>query len=103
MSSLYPDAEKLIDMTQYIILNLGMSKNFGDVDLEHLTFPTTMSVDWIRVYQPADAVNVGCDPKGFPTSAYINQYIEAYTNANLTTWVDDYKQVIPKNSWLGEC
>ena len=23
----------------YLIINLGMSRNFGDVDLDHLTFP----------------------------------------------------------------
>jgi len=87
----------------YIITNLGMSTNFGDVDLEHLTFPTKMSIDWIRVYQPSDSINIGCDPKDFPTQAYINQYIEAYTNPNLTTWVDDFKQTFPKNSFKGEC
>ncbi|KAL0951415.1 hypothetical protein HGRIS_008107 [Hohenbuehelia grisea] len=87
----------------YIIINLGMSENFGHVDLEHLTFPTKMLVDWVRVYQRKDSINIGCDPKDFPTSAYINQYLEAYTNPNLTTWVDDYKQPIPKNRFLGEC
>lgn len=46
----------------YIIANLGMSTNFGDVDLDHLTFPTTMKIDWIRVYQDPDAINYGCDP-----------------------------------------
>jgi beta-glucan synthesis-associated protein KRE6 len=59
----------------YIIVNLGMSRNFGNVDLEHLTFPTRMFVDWIRVYQPSDSINVGCDPPDFPTQAYINQYV----------------------------
>ncbi|KAF4622899.1 hypothetical protein D9613_002128 [Agrocybe pediades] len=87
----------------YLLMNLGMSKNFGHVDLEHLTFPATMRIDWIRVYQPKDAINIGCDPKDFPTAAYIEKYIEAYTNPNLTTWVDDYKQTIPKNSFLGQC
>ncbi|EIN14053.1 beta-glucan synthesis-associated protein [Punctularia strigosozonata HHB-11173 SS5] len=87
----------------YILVNLGMSSNFGFVDLDHLTFPTTMKVDWIRVYQRTDSVNVGCDPPEFPTAAYINQYIDAYTNPNLTTWVNDYKQTIPKNSFLGQC
>lgn len=57
-----------------MIINLGMSTNFGDVDLEHLMFPTTMRVDWIRFYQPQDAINIGCDPKGFPTQEYINKY-----------------------------
>ncbi|KAG5715641.1 Beta-glucan synthesis-associated protein SKN1 [Termitomyces sp. T112] len=87
----------------YIIVNLGMSTNFGEVDLEHLKFPTTMRVDWIRIYQPKNAINIGCNPKDFPTEKYINQYIEAYTNANLTTWTDDYKQPKPKNSFLKQC
>ncbi|TCD62780.1 hypothetical protein EIP91_006424 [Steccherinum ochraceum] len=87
----------------YLIVNLGMSRNFGVVDLEHLTFPATMKVDYIRIYQDPDNINIGCDPEDFPTQAYINQYIEAYTNPLLTTWVDDYNQTIPKNSFKGEC
>ncbi|THU99542.1 beta-glucan synthesis-associated [Dendrothele bispora CBS 962.96] len=62
-----------------------------------------MYVDWIRVYQDSDNINIGCDPKDFHTADYINTYIEAYTNPNLTTWVDDYGQPFPKNSFLGEC
>ncbi|KAJ6466948.1 beta-glucan synthesis-associated [Mycena sanguinolenta] len=87
----------------YILANLGMSTNFGTVDLEHLTFPTTLKLDYVRVYQYPDQINIGCDPPDFPTSAYINTYLEAYTNPNLTTWVDDFNQTIPKNSFLGEC
>ena len=52
-----------------------MSENFGFVDLKHLTFPTTMHVDYVRVYQPVGSVNIGCDPEDFPTEAYINQYV----------------------------
>ncbi|KAF8973276.1 glycoside hydrolase family 16 protein, partial [Flammula alnicola] len=87
----------------YLIANLGMSRNFGHVDLRHLPFPAHMKIDYIRVYQPKTAINVGCNPNDFPTEAYINQYIEAYTNPNLTTWVDDYQQAWPKNSFLGQC
>ena len=58
---------------QYIIANLGISRNFGYVDLDHLTFPATMKVDWIRVYQDPENINIGCDPSDFPTAAYINQ------------------------------
>jgi len=87
----------------YIIFNLGMSENFGTVDLEHLTFPTSMHVDYVRVYQLADAINIGCDPEDFPTEAYINQYNGAYTNPNLTTWRDDFKQPFPKSKFLGQC
>ena len=35
------------------------------------------------------------------TSCY--RYIRAYTNPDLTTWVDDFKQPIPKSRLLGEC
>ncbi|THH08340.1 hypothetical protein EW145_g2773 [Phellinidium pouzarii] len=87
----------------YILANLGMSENFGTVDLEHLTFPTSMRIDYIRVYQRSDSKNIGCDPPGYPTAAYINEYIDAYKNPNLTTWKDDYKQAVPKNSFLGQC
>jgi hypothetical protein len=83
---------------------LGISENFGTVDFENLIFPAIMKVDYIRVYQPVNKINIGCDPKGFPTSAYIDEYIDgafffcscaahthfpalAYMNPNLTTWV----------------
>ncbi len=66
----------LIRDLQYIIMNLGMSTNFGKVDLEHLPFPVQMKVDWIRVYQDPDQINYGCDPSDFPTQAYINQCVD---------------------------
>jgi beta-glucan synthesis-associated protein KRE6 len=56
-----------------MIINLGMSKNFGDVDFAHLSFPQTMRVDYVRLYQPVDKVNIGCDPVGFPTKDYIER------------------------------
>ncbi|CCO34833.1 putative beta-glucan synthesis-associated protein C23H3,11c [Rhizoctonia solani AG-1 IB] len=87
----------------YILANLGMSYNFGPIDFEHLVFPAYMLVDYIRVYQPADQQNIGCDPPDFPTANYINTYIEAYTNPNITTWVDDYKQRMPKNRLIDQC
>ena len=84
-------------------MNLGMSYNFGPIDLTHIPFPVHLRVDYIRVYQPSNARNVGCDPPDFPTADYINRHIEAYTNPNLTTWRDDYGQPWPKNSFLGQC
>jgi len=66
-------------------------------------FPATMRIDWVRVYQPKNAINVGCDTTDYPTAAYIQQYAEAYNNPNLTTWTGDYGQPMPKNSFLGQC
>jgi hypothetical protein len=60
-----------------------MSRNFGHVDLEHLVFPSIMRVDWIRVYQPKNAINIGCDPKNFPTATYINQYATAVVDSGV--------------------
>lgn len=95
----------------YIIVNLGASKNFGDVNWERLTpgFPFEMAVDWIRVYQDPDNISIGCDPKDMPTADYINKHIEAYTNANLTVWggkreEGGYGAVWPRNSlYLKHC
>ncbi|KAJ7511127.1 glycoside hydrolase family 16 protein [Mycena galericulata] len=87
----------------YVIMNLGLSESFGAIDFAHLTFPAVMRVDWVRVYQDPDNVQVGCNPAAYPTANYINEYMEAYTNPNLTTWVDDFHQVIPKNRLADTC
>ncbi|KAJ2924084.1 hypothetical protein H1R20_g13016, partial [Candolleomyces eurysporus] len=80
----------------YIIANLGFSLNFGNIDFDNLQLPTYMSIDYIRVYQHKDKVNIGCDPIDFPTSDYINTYYRAYTNPNITTW-QQFEQPWPKN------
>jgi len=87
----------------YIIMNLGMSYNFGTPDFAHLVWPAIMYVDYVRVYQDPSNINIGCDPQDFPTAAYINEYMEAYTNPNLTTWSGDFGQPIPGSSFLGQC
>ncbi len=55
-----------------MLANLGMSYNFGSVDLDHITFPAIMLIDYVRVYQHPDRINVGCDPEDYPTADYIN-------------------------------
>lgn len=57
---------------QYIIANLGFSVNFGGIDFANIQLPATMLIDYIRVYQPANSKNIGCDPPDFPTASYIN-------------------------------
>ena len=53
--------------------NLGMSTGFGAVNLTFLPFPCVLRIDYIRVYQDPNAINVGCDPADFPTAAYIKE------------------------------
>jgi beta-glucanase (GH16 family) len=62
-------------ISQYLLANLGISPNFGPVDFPNLVFPTKMVVDYIRVYQHPDRINIGCDPPGYPTNNYINAYV----------------------------
>ncbi|KAJ3570177.1 hypothetical protein NP233_g4569 [Leucocoprinus birnbaumii] len=86
----------------YLIANLGFSPNFGYIDFDNLQFPATMSVDYIRVYQPEDAINIGCDPVDYPTMNYIQTFEEAYTNFNLTLWNSpNYPNEWPKNRLNG--
>ena len=56
-------------------MNLAISNNFAQIDFADLVFPAVMKVDWVRIYQPKNAINIGCDPKDFPTAAYINEYV----------------------------
>ncbi|TIB80952.1 glycoside hydrolase family 16 protein [Wallemia mellicola] len=82
----------------YILINQGISNNFGDIDWDELIFPSIMSVDWVRVYQPVGERNVGCDPPDMPTSDYINRHIDAYMNPNLTTWQQYTDELWPLNA-----
>jgi beta-glucanase (GH16 family) len=39
----------------FIILNVAVGGNFPGAPSSSTTFPQTMKVDWVRVYQPTDA------------------------------------------------
>jgi beta-glucanase (GH16 family) len=86
----------------YLIANLGMSYGFGPVD-ETQALPNHMLVDYIRVYQPKGATNIGCDPPGFPTAAYIEKHIKAYTDPQLQKWSQIPGHTYPGNEGLGQC
>lgn len=69
-----------------LILNLGISNAWSEVNLDSIQFPVFMDVDYVRIYQPKDKIKLSCDPYDYPTTDYISRHINAYTNANLTTW-----------------
>ncbi|KAK4701471.1 beta-glucan synthesis-associated protein KRE6, partial [Phenoliferia sp. Uapishka_3] len=54
-----------------IIMNLGMSTSFTTVLYDELTYPGKMRIDYIRIYQEEDQINVGCSPEEYPTADYI--------------------------------
>ena len=44
--------------------------------------------------QPTDRVNIGCDPKEFPTAEYIKNNIEAYKNPFVSSAVFEARMLI---------
>ncbi|KAH9042091.1 glycoside hydrolase family 16 protein [Lactarius pseudohatsudake] len=87
----------------YLILNLGMAPSFQKQDFQHLQFPSKMYIDYIRVYQRSDVSDgVGCNPSSHPTTDYINNHLNAYSNPNLTTW-SQANYSFPRNSLLDGC
>ncbi|KAG7086517.1 hypothetical protein E1B28_002469 [Marasmius oreades] len=70
----------------YILLNMGISPNWQNINLETLLFPAEMLFDYVRIYQRKGHVNVGCNPKDYPTADYISRHLDQYTAINATKW-----------------
>ncbi|CCF59411.1 hypothetical protein KAFR_0G03780 [Kazachstania africana CBS 2517] len=85
-----------------IILNLGISNNWAYIDWQMIYFPVTMSVDYVRIYQPNDSISITCDPDDYPTYEYISDHATAYEDYNLTSW-SDTNYTVPKNILTGNC
>ncbi|KAJ8095806.1 hypothetical protein PM082_022913 [Marasmius tenuissimus] len=82
-----------------IVFNMGISRNWGDIFFETLTFPAEMKFDYVRIYQREGKKNIGCDPKDFPTMDYIKKHIDQYSNWETTKW----QKEIPKNRLYDGC
>lgn len=85
-----------------IIMNLGISHNWAYIDWQSIFFPVTMSIDYVRLYQPPKNISVTCDPPDYPTYDYIESHKLVYTNVNLTHW-EDAGYSTPKNALTGQC
>ncbi|CAN3373420.1 hypothetical protein DIURU_000351 [Diutina rugosa] len=83
-----------------IIMNMGISNNWAYIDWNALKFPVTFRIDSVRVYQPKDQINVGCDPPGYPTQEYINKHKDIYYNVNLTSF-EKAGYTFPKHKLMG--
>ncbi|KAG2452496.1 hypothetical protein HYH02_002735 [Chlamydomonas schloesseri] len=89
--------ERLIPVDpQYININLAMSHSFAAID-PNLPLPASMEIDYIRVYQPKDAINVGCDTPDFPSQDYIDRNVNLYkiTLAGYEDFVGDSRVMGP--------
>lgn len=86
----------------HIIINLGLAPSFQEQDYAAMKFPTSMYVDYVRVYQREGVNNINCDPSSHPTANYIQNHLNAYSNPNLTTWEQAGYQY-PRNSQYNGC
>lgn len=85
-----------------LVFNLGLSPTWMDIDFASLELPAVLEVDYVRIYQPKDSVEMTCDPVDYPTTDYINRHMNAYTNFNLTSWEQaGYRR--PKNKMMDGC
>lgn len=85
-----------------IIMNCGLSNSWAYIDWASFRFPMHMLVDYVRVYQPADQIDMTCDPQGYPTFDYINAHPSAYMNVNATSW-ELAGYTFPKNKIVNGC
>ncbi|QSZ33584.1 hypothetical protein DSL72_005152 [Monilinia vaccinii-corymbosi] len=67
-----------------MVLNLGISGAWSEVLIGDLRFPTTMFVDYVRIYQRAGEESVTCDPEGYETTAYIRGHMKAHGTKQAT-------------------
>ncbi|PVH82698.1 glycoside hydrolase family 16 protein [Cadophora sp. DSE1049] len=79
-------ARQVSEEPMSIVLNLGISHSWSDIWMDDLKFPTTMHVDYVRIYQKPGQNSVSCDPEGYPTTDYISKHPEAYQDADKTLW-----------------
>lgn len=85
-----------------VIMNLGLSNSWAYIDWPSFRFPMHMRVDYVRVYQPPNLIDMTCDPDGYPTTNYINAHLDAYMNVNHTSWkMAGYS--FPKNRIVNGC
>jgi len=62
-------------------LLITSSASFQGQDYHSLQFPSTMYIDYVRLYQRQGLQNaLTCDPPGYPTAAYINSYVILVSN-----------------------
>lgn len=85
-----------------IIMNLGISNNWAYIDWPSINFPVHMMVDYVRIYQPEDAISMTCDPEDHPTTDYIQQHLNIYSDPNITTF-EDGGYTFPKNLLVHGC
>jgi len=85
-----------------MILYLGFSGIWSEILLADLTFSTVMHIDYVRVYQKKGQVKITCDPPGYPTTDFIEDYPVAYRDPNIIKW-DNTGYFMAENQLMNGC
>jgi beta-glucanase (GH16 family) len=93
---------RILKEPMLIVMNLGVSNSWAYIDWASLHFPVTFSIDYVRVYQPEDEINVTCDPPDYPTYNYIQEHLPAFEVHNYTSW-EEAGFKFPKNKLVNGC
>jgi len=65
-----------------LVMNTAIGTwNEGVAGLDNKHWPAKFFVDYVRVWQRSDAINIGCDPPDFPTRKYIEVNADLYGEA----------------------
>lgn len=72
------------------VMNFGISNSWAYIDWNGFNFPLAMLIDYVRLYQPENAINLTCDPEDYPTYDYIEAHPNAYQNNNITSWAENW-------------
>ncbi|KAJ8071781.1 hypothetical protein OCU04_002095 [Sclerotinia nivalis] len=95
-------ARQVSEEPMSMVLNLGISGAWSEILIGELRFPTTMYVDYVRIYQREGEESVTCDPEGYETTEYIREHPIAYLNPNLTAW-NETGYGWPTNKLMNDC
>nr|CCA28193.1 betaglucan synthesisassociated protein putative [Albugo laibachii Nc14] len=89
----------MIEEPMYIIFNVALSTSWGskppnpgkpckgdgtDAKINKIcdAFPMSMKVDYVRLYQDASSMSIGCDPPSHPTKRWIDEHLSEYQDSN---------------------
>ncbi|KAL0586610.1 hypothetical protein ABG067_003784 [Albugo candida] len=89
----------MVEEPMYIIFNVALSTSWGskppnpgkpckgdgtDAKINKIcdAFPMYMKVDYVRLYQDASSMRIGCDPASHPTKTWIDEHLSEYQDSN---------------------
>jgi len=83
-----------------LVMNTAIGTwNGGKTALDGKHWPALFYVDYVRVWQVDDELNIGCNPPDFPTKAYIEKNAELYGEPVLPSGYDTCPEIYPDSAY----